>query len=242
MLPETCLGKLQSVILGFAYHSKNNDYKVVRISCLSSTTHEIEVYALSLDSWRKLGITFTTNTVFYDYSFLSSFPLVSGALHWMARSIEEEEQSFDIIMAFDVNTEKFRKLALPDGLKDAYYSQTYLALFKKKLAFITSDSGEQPSFRYSIWVMTEYGVVESWNKLFVVPFERAAYCFAFTEYGSLLKFWCIHSPVEKKKYKFHLINAKTLQQKKDLDIQYPSFVATYMESLVLLDGPNTISY
>ena len=173
MLPETCLGKLQSVILGFAYHSKNNDYKVVRISCLSSTTHEIEVYALSLDSWRKLGITFTTNTMFYDYSFLSSFPLVSGALHWMAHSIEEEEQSLDIIMAFDVNTEKFRKLALPDGLKDAYYSQTYLALFKKKLAFITSDSGEQPSFRYSIWVMTEYGVVESWNKLFVVPFERA---------------------------------------------------------------------
>ena len=64
---------------------------------------------------------------------------------------------------------------------------------------------------------------------------------AFTEYGSLLTFWCIHSPVENKKYKFHLINAKTLQQKKDLDIQYPSFVATYMESLVLLDGPNTLS-
>ena len=49
-------------------------------------------------------------------------------------------------MAFDINTEKFRMLALPDGLMNAYYSQTYLALFKEKLAFINSDSGdEQPS-------------------------------------------------------------------------------------------------
>ena len=64
----------------------------------------------------------------------------------MAHIIEEEEQSFNIVMAFDINTEKFRKLALPDGLMDAYYSQTYLALFKEKLAFINSDSGdEQPS-------------------------------------------------------------------------------------------------
>ena len=64
----------------------------------------------------------------------------------MAHIIEEEERSFNIVMAFDINTEKFRMLALPDGLMNAYYSQTYLALFKEKLAFINSDSGdEQPS-------------------------------------------------------------------------------------------------
>ncbi len=31
-LPNTCLGQLISVSIGFAYHSENNDYKVVRIS------------------------------------------------------------------------------------------------------------------------------------------------------------------------------------------------------------------
>ena len=112
---------------------------------MSSTTHEIEVYTSSLDSWRKIRIMFTTHTMFYDYSFLLPFPLVSGALHWMAHIIEEEERSFNIVMAFDINTEKFRRLALLDGLMDAYYSQIYLALFKEKLAFINSDSGdEQP--------------------------------------------------------------------------------------------------
>ena len=32
-LPVTCLGMLINVTLRFAYHSENNDYKVVRISC-----------------------------------------------------------------------------------------------------------------------------------------------------------------------------------------------------------------
>ena len=37
-LPCTCLGKVSIVTLEFAYHSKNNDYKVVRISsCYMST-------------------------------------------------------------------------------------------------------------------------------------------------------------------------------------------------------------
>ena len=74
--------------------------------------------------------------------------------------------------------------------------------------------------------MTEYGVVDFWNKLFVVPFEIVAYFIAFTKYGSLQTFWCIHSPVEHKKYKFLLIDTETLQQKKDHDIQYSSYVAT----------------
>ena len=74
--------------------------------------------------------------------------------------------------------------------------------------------------------MTEYGVVDSWNKLFVVPFEIVAYFIAFTKYGSLHTFWCIHSPVEQKQYKFLLIDAETLQQKKDHDIQYSLYIAT----------------
>ena len=56
-LPVSCLENLHFATLGFAYHSENNDYKVVRISSFSM---EIEVYSLSLDSWRRVGIEFTT--------------------------------------------------------------------------------------------------------------------------------------------------------------------------------------
>ena len=67
---------------------------------------EIEVYTLSSDSWRSVGIEFATNVMVNDYNFRLTIPLVSGALHWLAHVKEgEEKQGIDIIMAFDVNTE-----------------------------------------------------------------------------------------------------------------------------------------
>ena len=78
---------------------------------------------------------------------------------------------------------------------------------------------------------------------FVVLFHRAPYCHAFTEYGSLLVSYCYTiNPMNIQKFKFVLIDTETLHEKKDPDIQHPSYVATFMESLVLLDGANLVSY
>ncbi|XP_030964100.1 F-box protein At3g07870-like [Quercus lobata] len=229
-LPPTCLGKLENVTLGFAYHSENNDYKV---------TKELEVYTLSSDSWRRVGVELTTDVTFGYGKFILPVPLVCGALHWLAR-IREDGRS-ELIMAFDVNSERFRKLALPDCLIKANNCERFLASFKGKLTFITFGCNEQPGFpsQYSVWVMKEYGVVDSWNKLCVVSFQRIACFFGFTEYGSLLVFYC-NELVEGPELKFVLVDTETLHEK--LDIQHPSYVATFMESLILLDGANVASY
>ncbi|XP_065630853.1 putative F-box protein At3g23260 [Quercus suber] len=209
-LPEPCLGHLKHVSLGFAYHSENNDYKVVRIhlllGCQLSLCLRVEVYTLSSDSWRSVGIEFATNVMVNDYNFRLTIPLVSGALHWLAHIKEgEEKQDIDIIMAFDVNTEKFRKLAaLPHVFIKTNPCDRYLTSFKGKLAFITFGSGEQSGSPCSIWVLKEYGVVESWIKLSVISFERVARCIAFTEYGSLLT-WSSNDQVENQGNLFHLM-------------------------------------
>ena len=236
-LPNTCLEKLEYVKLGFAYHSENDDYKVVRISCSSLHIREIEVYTLRSDSWRRVGISSTNNVILCHDNLLVPAPMVGGALHWMENVLEGKVISRSLyIMSFDVNTETSRKLALPDYSDDP----NCIALFKGKLAFITS---EQHGYQYSIWVMKEYGVVESWNKLFVVPFQRAAYCLAFTEYGSLLVCYRYNNDqVESHGFKFVLIDTETLHEKEDPDIQCPSYVANFMESLVLLDGAKAVSY
>ena len=148
----------------------------------------VEVYTLSLDSWRMVKISWATfPAIFENNGNYLPTPLVSGALHWMALDLKGENNGV-IIMSFDVNSERFRKLALLDAFMDAYLysSKSCLALFMEKLASITSRIIEGLYFQYSIWVMREYGVVESWNKLFVIPLERIALCIAFTEYGSLL--------------------------------------------------------
>ncbi|KAF3967775.1 hypothetical protein CMV_008260 [Castanea mollissima] len=232
------VGQLNNVNIGFAYHSENNDYKVVRISYSPLSILEIEVYTLSLDSWRRVGFDLTINVFFCSEL---PAPLVNGALHWMAH-IEGEET--DLIMAFDVNSEKFAILALPDGFTSVNILQRCLASFKGKLAFITCAYNEQFGFpcQYSIWVMKEYGVVESWNKLSVIliPFERVACCLAFTEYGSLL-LCCLKKRLESRGSRFVLVDTETLHEKED-PIQRPSYVTTFMESLILLDGADVESY
>ena len=76
-LPKSCLGQLDSVTLGFAYHSENNDYKVVRISISHSVLpSEIEVYTLSSDSWRRIEMPLRSNIKFYANNYFLPIPLV----------------------------------------------------------------------------------------------------------------------------------------------------------------------
>ena len=82
----------------------------------------------------------------------------------------------------------------------------------------------------------------SWTKLFVVPFQKITHCTAFTEYGSLLVFSYIYTNRIKSGQKFVLVDIETLQEKNDLGIQISLSAAIFMESLVLLDGANVVSY
>ena len=226
--------------MGFAYHSENNDYKVVRISFPPPSAQVVEVYTLSSGSWRRFEVSLGANGVYYYFRrSLLPTPLVSGALHWIAGEGEVKNPKDRMIVSFDVNSEKFRKLALPPGHIEAKNFETHLSSFRGKLAFIRS---EHPAFVFSIWVMREYGVVDSWTKIFVVPFQRISHCTAFTDYGSLLMF--SYNYISRFKYdcEFVLVDIETLQEKKDLGIQISLSAATFMESLVLLDGANVVSY
>ncbi len=98
--------------------------------------------------------------------------------------------------------------------------------------------------QYSIWVMRAYGVLESWHKLFVVPFQSPSHNVAFTEHGSLLIRYPIekHCSKEEDEFKSVIVEAETLHEK-DSNIQdLDSYAATFMESLALLDGSNMESY
>ena len=78
---------------------------------------------------------------------------------------------------------------------------------------------------------------------FLLYHLKEVQCLAFTEYGSLVV-GHKYDPEERQQeqFKFVLVDIETPHEKKDPDIQCPSSVATFMESLVLLDGPNVASY
>ena len=134
-------------------------------------------------------------------------------------------------------------------------------VFKGKLAFITLDyrqigginNNEYRDFMSShprnscfIWVMREYGVHESWSKLFFVKFENVDYLYFFgcTSRGELLVIKdgvYPESNTERRRTVIVSLDLETLHEK-DLGFQIAPHIAnSFMESLVLLDGATELS-
>ncbi|KAL4616262.1 hypothetical protein ACB092_07G185900 [Castanea dentata] len=253
-LPDSSLPQYYCISTGFAYDSKTNDYKVVKISQKRSpdnhwVEHGAEVYTLSSNSWRRVEMSLTNNTVGLIKNQTSIF--VSGALHWLRRVIEAQGIRY-MIWSFDVNNDKFGEIALPDGQllpQGLIAIPRCLTVFKGKLAFITRgfyrindiNEDEYRDFMRShslnscfIWRMGEYGVHESWSKLFFVQFDKAVDFLGCTSRGELLV----------KRYPGKAVVSLDLETLHEKDLRFghvPQILTTFMESLVLLDGATDLS-
>ena len=227
MLPHPQLTH-HRLVLGFAYHSQNSDYKILRTAIFYNKRVEAEVYTLSTDSWRKVQFEFNIGSIVeIDESYCFYF---NGALHSIVSS-----QDYKFILSFDLNDERFREIMLPPNYLDGArrHSQS-LAVFKGSLALIVLGEnlvGDRDIC--DIWVMREYGVVESWTKqsVLVDGFEKYGFekFFCCTDSGELL----IHTFQRG----FVSYDPENLNWNKLLILRPPwlSYTADLMESLVLLD-------
>jgi F-box interacting protein len=164
---------------GFAYDSQNNDYKIIRIksnidyfSYEGVPLIEAAVYTLSSNSWRKLKQPITGKSHSISYMAGTNPVFFNGALHWIASSNNDNRVVYPFIVAFDVNDEKFRLIMLPPNAsidKDLLDFITYLVDYKGSLALITYlvDYNVITTGVKVIWIMKEYGVLESWTKQIV---------------------------------------------------------------------------
>ncbi|KAK9994102.1 hypothetical protein SO802_023805 [Lithocarpus litseifolius] len=250
-LPDS---QLFIMTVGIGFDSQNNDFKVVgipRTFAKPKPPPEVEVYSLSSDSWKRveLGISWRPTVVSHKFNCVLRFPFVCGHLHWMIEMIEEgggqEKHDTSTILSFDVNSEKFKELPLPDD--EEICITKCVTSYKGKLALIKFGNGTQPHItRCSIWVMREYGVIDSWNKLCVLSIENLTDLIGFTKNGLLIRNRSrpvsTNSELESKD-KSVLIDLETLHEKEiSTHAKYGFDEATYMESLALLDGTNVIYY
>ncbi|KAF9623321.1 hypothetical protein IFM89_000810 [Coptis chinensis] len=131
-----------------------------------------EMYNLSTDSWT----TIDTGVLHVDY--ISSDPKApyrNGSYCWFASKghpIESDNGEIfnPFILSFDFSSKVFGTMSLPevDGVKFDTYPQ--LAILRDNLALINKVdfSYEMGATHFEIWVLNEYGVKESWTKLYKV--------------------------------------------------------------------------
>ncbi|KDP38909.1 hypothetical protein JCGZ_00666 [Jatropha curcas] len=223
--------------VGFGFDSCSYDYKVVRVLRLleyeneseedDEVAIEVEIFSLRKNSWKVI----TDIAPQYDIVERSSQAFVNGAVHWIATKRKSNGECNNLVMSLNMSNENFRELILPECLVNenpmfltiSIYEDSSIAVFRRNyVRFSDSD----------IWVMKEYGVAESWEKILTVGRYEGGVprALGFRRNGGVI---------------FELYNGDLVSvDAKSLEIEglgihsassgY-SFVDTFMESLVLLE-------
>lgn len=162
---------MNMVVLGFGFDCKNDDYKVVRIGYFQgdNVTHKVDVYTVKGRAWRGIGGPPPRYRI-VEYYWSQAF--VNGVVHWVAYHWSEGLGSKlnCLIMSFDMRDEVFNEMLLPEELVHKSPMNMFTAKIGESLALFQCDRLRW-SECCSIWVMKEYGVVESWSKLFTADVD-----------------------------------------------------------------------
>ncbi|TXG64342.1 hypothetical protein EZV62_011336 [Acer yangbiense] len=167
-------------IIGFGFHHRTNDYKIVRIMYFieigKREPQRVEVFSLARNSWRKVG----TTSGFYARD-RSSTVVVNGCVHWFAFRMNDVCSKY--ILAFDFDSEEFGEITLPkyhqngDSQFHGHRPEAFVAVLRESLALIVTWYNKHLIGCCNIWVMKEYGMVESWSKQYsIVPNQRIFRC------------------------------------------------------------------
>uniref|UniRef100_A0A2N9I8H1 F-box domain-containing protein n=1 Tax=Fagus sylvatica TaxID=28930 RepID=A0A2N9I8H1_FAGSY len=151
----------QFVIYGFGYDEKSDDYKVVRLVQFYADDNdlwesEVKVYSLKNDSWNRVQ-----DCPYYLRYKRGYGMLASGALHWVVNPKAESDKT-NLILTFDLGVEEYRLVPQPDFVDKDFHMNVGV------LGGCLTIQCNHFKVNLDVWVMKEYGVKESWMKLFSV--------------------------------------------------------------------------
>ncbi|KAL5721237.1 hypothetical protein ACHQM5_013824 [Ranunculus cassubicifolius] len=165
-------GYIKFTTFSFGYDHCSNKYKLVRTCCESYYVKkeyhsEISVYTLSVNStWRvikedvNVGLDSRPETI----------PLVNGVLHWLTK--RTGSSLHDLIGAFDLKDEVFREVPPPSDLD---FNDRDIKKDIMELGGLLSIFWRPYSADCEIWMMEEYGVINSWTKKFKIKHHLQIY-------------------------------------------------------------------
>ncbi|KAF5749393.1 F-box protein CPR30-like [Tripterygium wilfordii] len=163
------------VFYGFGYDLVNDDYKVVRVILGLSQDPEVEpevgVYSLKTNSWKRLktlpvGIRWLFSPYYYSFSADRGYGvLVDNALHWVS-PLDPQIGRPNLIIAFDLGSEEFHVVPQPEYEHEIF--EMDLSVLRGCLCALCNDKESW----VDVWLMKEYGVKESWSRLFRVEQPR----------------------------------------------------------------------
>ncbi|PHT33243.1 hypothetical protein CQW23_29580 [Capsicum baccatum] len=143
---------------GLGYDSVSDDYKILKIDDKARS----EILALRSGSWRLTNNYPIGNCP--DLLCTESLVFVHGAFHWI------DDIARSTVTALSISSEVYTKIPLPAQMLSIYShkcGQLVSVLTEKLCVYVNYMSQVGNTFRF--WVMKDYGVTESWTRLFTIP-------------------------------------------------------------------------
>ncbi|KAF6176029.1 hypothetical protein GIB67_032652 [Kingdonia uniflora] len=167
-LPRHCFHGDYTAYLGFGYDEISKDYKVVNLVCKRNQDciHKVHIYSMQKKSWRRIKMTaeYGVMKVYFRYSEFGVS--LNGILHWKAY---KPSSSVETILSFDLRDEKFREVSFHGVMTREWI----VGVLKGSLCVLEFELEPYTRLVESVvWVMKDYGVNESWNKLFCIEPHR----------------------------------------------------------------------
>ncbi|KAK0582638.1 hypothetical protein LWI29_027981 [Acer saccharum] len=169
--------------LGFGVNPKSgylDDFKVVTIFANANA----EVYSLRMNSWRTIADGFLPS-IELTCRYFDHPVFLNGSVHWCARvSCYLDSKCPWLIVSFDFANEVFHKIMLPDILSNDEGTKFVNVVNGHLCVFAAADNDFSA---YDLWVMMEYGVVDSWTKTCTIEkTEKFWWPLGFTTTGSIV--------------------------------------------------------
>ncbi|MFS8020039.1 putative F-box domain-containing protein [Helianthus anomalus] len=245
---------MYEMVLGFGVCRETIEPKIVKVThikrfsdmeSISCIPWQVEIFTLSTGAWRT---PYSTNLPFNKSIEFNYFKVtVDGFMYWLVierNTMDGVLSSCNLIISFDMTSEEFREVNLPDSL--AHQSDINLSMSTRNESLVVLEvGGDANKLVYHVWMM-EDGVSNLFTKLFTIDFHSP------DGFECLLRgFRKTGEPIVEMLQNLNDSNAPLAVYEpysksfNNLGINGMSFsfsVYPYMETLLLLDQPNFITF
>ncbi|KAJ6325279.1 hypothetical protein OIU76_012376 [Salix suchowensis] len=188
-LPKLC--GPHSATWGFGFDLSSDDYKVVRVVRQVSSKREFpmefQVFSLKRRSWERINYRpalgpFCVAPEACKNSGYCNQVAFNGILHWLVYR-EENDSRHSFVLSFDLSNDKFGEIMLPQRLARVDIFWMVISEFDDSLAalFYRRDAKS-----VDVWFMREYGVRNSWDRLYRIQVDGFTRAMVFRKNGEIL--------------------------------------------------------
>lgn len=187
-LPQPPHHTWRTTNLGFAFDSKTDDYKVLRVAtsfeCMNGfyqRVQKVQIYDMSTDSWREIIFMLSYGSWPLGSTWLDGV-FLDGVFYWVAVDANGGWK----IIGFHMFDELLEQVFLHEDIRVNWMSR--LCVLRDSLALVTSGfDGFTRESCLDIWVRDGKGVKDPWNKKYSTRRTLGRYdALGFQQNGELL--------------------------------------------------------